>query len=397
MITDAAALGEACGEFRRAGCVGFDTEFIRERSYFPKLCLVQAAAPHGPLLLVDPFKVDVAPFWEIVTDPAVEKVVHAGGQDLEICALATGRPAANVFDVQVAAGLVGMTYPLSYGNLVRTILGRRLSKGKAFSEWARRPLTEAQLRYAAADVAYLEALRASLEPKLERRGRIDWLREEMATARAQADARSGPDGAWLTVNGRDRLGAEELAVLRELAAWRDRAACEANVPPQTLLRDPVLVALARRMPTSKHEIDGTRGFPSDLVKPWAAAILEAIARGRAVPASARPAPAPTRDMDPETKMLVDLTLAAGQGVCLSEKVDHGLFASRADYAALVACLAAGSPEGQEPPALLSGWRRAFAGEALRALVEGRARLRVKGDPSKPRLDLETGHAGGHGP
>ncbi|MCD6364921.1 MAG: ribonuclease D, partial [Planctomycetes bacterium] len=179
MVTDEKSLLDVCDTLRAAGTFGFDTEFIRERSYEPQLCLIQVAAGEMTAI-IDPLAVDVGAFWELVVDGALTKVVHAGNQDLEICYLQTKRVPANIFDVQTAAAMVGMDYPLSYARLVQRVLSVSLTQTESYSEWAHRPLSASQLSYAVEDVAYLVALMEHFTAAIAAKGRQDWFAEEMA-------------------------------------------------------------------------------------------------------------------------------------------------------------------------------------------------------------------------
>lgn len=386
MVTDAGRLEEFCAALREAGEFGFDTEFIRERSYKPQVCLVQAAGAER-LALIDPLRVDLGPFWDLVTDPAVRTIVHAGEQDFELCYLWTGRAPANVFDVQVAAGLAGVGYPLSYERLAKEVLKVSVGKSESFSEWGRRPLTKSQLRYAVEDVLHLLPLKEHLDERLASLGRATWVREEMGRLERAAFYAREVDEAWTRVRGGDGLSRRGRAVLRELAVWREHAAEAEDLPPRTCLRDEVLVGLARRTPQSAGELRNIRGLPAPVASRHGRDLLEAIGRGLAVPGGECPEAADRRDDEPSDRMLVDLAAAAGQGLCLAGSLAHPLLATRSDYQDLVTALAGRAGAADPPPRLLAGWRREFAGDVLAAVLEGRAALRVSGMPKKPRLDV----------
>ena len=387
MVTDPRRLEETCAALRQGGEFAFDTEFIRERSYRPQVCLVQAAAADF-IALIDPLQMDIRPFWDLVLDPAVRTIVHAGEQDLELCHLWTGATPANLFDVQVAAGLVGLSYPLSYDRLVRELVGETVGKSESFSEWARRPLNRSQLRYAAEDVLYLLPLKQRLEASLASLGREAWMREEMTRFEEAAFYSREAGEAWTRVRGSEGLSRRGRAVLRELAIWRERAAETEDVPPRTCLRDEVMVGLARRTPRGAGELRDIRGLPAPLASRHGPDLLAAIARGLAVQEDDRPEADPKRDEHPAERMLADLASAAGQGLCLSGSVAHSLFATRGDYQDLArAACDRKSFEGASLR-LMSGWRREFAGEALAKVLKGTAAMRVSGMPRKPRLDVE---------
>lgn len=389
MVADDRALRRTCRRLRDAGSFGFDTEFIRERSYLPQLCLVQAATA-GEVFLIDPLRVDVGEFWRLVLDAKLQKVVHAGSQDIELCHQHTGRAPANVFDVQVAAGLVGVDYPLSYEKLARAVLGVKLARSQAYSEWTRRPLTAAQLRYAATDVAHLSALSDELDRRLTKLGRQTWMAEEMTALEDEGLYACDTDQLWRRVRGHKGLRSRELAVLQRLAPIREAAAQQEDTPPRSLLRDPVLIAIARRMPTTIGELKNTRGFPRPLARQIGHDIIEAVKEARALGLSQLPpAVAPKQD-DPADKMLTDLASAAGQALCTSSGVNHRLFATREDYAQIVRAVggARRRGSGDGTPRLLTGWRKDFAGRMLEDMLTGRRTIRVTRTDGQPNLDIE---------
>ena len=386
IVRDAAALADTCRALRAAGTFGFDTEFIRERSYLPQVCLIQAATADR-LALIDPLCVDVAPFWELVLDGGLRKVVHAGAQDLEMCYLRTGRGAANVYDVQIAAGLAGYAYPLSYTKLVQQILRKQVAQGETYSEWAQRPLSPEQLRYAADDVLHLPAIADKLTARLDRLGRLDWLAEEMRPLESVDSYACGSDEIWRRVRGWKALNPQRLAVLRELAQWREAAAREADLPPRSFLRDEVLAAMARQTPRTVEDLATVRGFPRPMARRDGHTILNVLKKGRNAEAPHRPDGGEVAEEDDSARMLTDLVMAARQSACIANKLSPKLFAGRTEYAELVRGLRNGLPDGS-PPKLLTGWRAAFAGNTLKAMLEGRRKLRVTNLKKHPRLKLE---------
>lgn len=367
IAADPASLADACRALREAGRFGFDTEFIRERSYAPQVCLIQAATT-GRVVLIDPLAVDPAPFWELVLDGAVEKIVHSGEQDLEMCYLHTGQVPANVFDVQVAGGLAGTGYPLSYGNLLREVLAVEVEQISAFSEWSQRPLADEQLRYAVEDVAYLSALEAELRDRLEGLGRVEWMAEEMSLLTCPQRYDQQPIHVARRIRSWDRLSRRQLAILCELIAWRERAARGDDVPPRTLLRDAVLVATVRAIPASVPELAAVKGFPRPLARRRGEAVLEALARGRDAPRAELPEAAARETNRP----LVSWAMEAGRQICEAARLDHSLFASRRNYIDLVEALRTGQRD-RTPLRLLTGWRAPFAGERIADLITKRLR------------------------
>ena len=383
LVTDSKQFHEVCKALREAGMFGFDTEFIRERSYLPQLCLIQAATP-DLVALIDPFQVDAREFWELVADADICKIVHAGTQDLEMCYLHIKRPGANIFDVQVAAGLVGLGYPLSYGKLVQGLLARKSLQDKSYSEWSRRPLGPGQLHYAVEDVIHLDMVHKILKKRLKKLGRETWLRQEMQPLESTDMFDCKPQDRWRRVQGWQRLNRRKLAILRELAAWREQGARRHDVPPRTFLRDQVLTALSRQMPTTVKELRHTKGFPRPLASKEGKNVLQAIETGRNVPEAKLPDSAQPKDENPVDKMLVDLVSATGQSICLARDLCHSLFASRSLYAALVSAVRYGIPE-PDSLKLLTGWRRKFAGKRLKEMLAGKRTIKVA---NKSGLELD---------
>jgi len=257
VISSAAELEAAVVGARASGCVGLDTEFLRERTYRARLCLVQLATPEE-IFIVDPVEgLDVSAVAELVSDPSVQVIVHAGKQDFELFFDRFGAVPRNVFDIQIAAGFLGYGASLPYGRLVEAVAGRALEKGESYSDWCRRPLTEAQLRYASDDVAYLLEVAGRLESELEERHRLTWAQEEMGPLEQASAYENDPEQAWRRVAGRGSLSASRLGVLREVAAWRERSASRRDLPRGWVIKDPTLVEIARRAPRTS---EGSRRF-----------------------------------------------------------------------------------------------------------------------------------------
>jgi ribonuclease D len=243
-IDSDAGLAGACARWSAAGIIGVDTEFVRERTYFPRPALVQVADADG-VVLVDPLDIsDTAPFADLVTDPAVVKVMHAASEDLEVLEVLTGASPENIFDTQLAGAFVGNGFSLGYRALVEALLGVVLDKGETRSDWLKRPLSPRQLQYAVLDAAYLLPMHARLSKQLAALGRAAWLEEEQEHQRRARALDKQPEAAYLRVRGRDRLSPGDHAVLRALSQWREREAMVRDVPRRHLISDEVLVTLA---------------------------------------------------------------------------------------------------------------------------------------------------------
>jgi ribonuclease D len=361
VITTDEQLDELIAHLRAAGGFAFDSEFIGEMTYFPQLCLVQAATARR-VALIDPLAgVELRPFWELVADASVEKVVHAGQQDIEPVFRHIGKEARNVFDTQVAAGFVGLPYPLSLSKLVLELTGAKLGKGLTFSHWDQRPLSAMQLRYAADDVRYLPLAREELRKRLDATGHAAWAAEECAAICDPVLYRFDPDSSYLRVRGATSLHAKNLAVLRELTVWRDAAARAEDVPPRTFLRDEILIDLSRSPVKSADKLDRVRGLPRPVEKEHGATIVEATLRALSTPSPIAPL---ARDWEPAPaeRFRSDALWAAAQTICAGNAIDTAVVASRQDCSDLFRLLTTnGDVAGSR---LMQGWRREALGQPL---------------------------------
>ena len=259
LITDPAKARALYDEIREARIFALDTEFISEHTYRPELALAQVATP-GRVAILDPLALpSLDPLWELVADPDVEVVMHAGEQESRFCWLETGALPARVFDVQIAAGLLGHRYPLAYHSLVGAVLRRRAEQGQTRSDWIRRPLSDRQLAYAAADVDHLLPLRDVLHPQLDARERLPWLDDELAYRDDQLIDELTQD-RWWRVGGAQKLGPRDLAAVRELFHWREGLAQNRDLPRRRILRDDLLIAAAQASPANLDDLRRVRGM-----------------------------------------------------------------------------------------------------------------------------------------
>ena len=357
--------------------IGLDTEFMREKTFRAQLCLVQVSAGEDVFIL-DPLKVDPEPVATLVADPEVEVLLHAARQDLELFNDLYGVIPTNVFDVQAAAGFAGYGASLSYGKLVEATLGVSLEKGESYTDWCRRPLTQKQLKYAGDDVRYLGAIADRLKDELDRGGRLKWALGEMQTFEDPASYSFTPDAAWLRVKGRGTLNGRQLAVLRELAAWREEEASRRDIPRGWVVKDPTLIELARRSPTSAGALRDIRGFNSKEAERSGKAILAAVERGR----DAEPiktAKAPSRSAQERARMLSGLADAVVRSRCEAAGVATELVVTRSEVEGLLLDMFSGSlEEGRHR--VLEGWRRQLVGDAILGLAAGRIAVRVIEEP-----------------
>jgi len=372
-ITDSGALAGLLADARSAGRCALDTEFVWERTYAPVLCLVQIATP-SRLAVVDPLRgAPLEPVAELMSDRGVVKAMHAAGADLTAFALHFGAPAASVFDTQLAAGFAGYGGSLSLERLLDQVVHVRLKHAEGFTDWSKRPLTEAQVAYAADDVRHLLDAMDALERRLGDQGRDRWAHEEMTRRYDGALLIQDPDEAWRRVAGRGKLRGEQLSALVAVAAWREREARRRDIPTSWLVRDATLVELARRRPQTAADAADVRGLQ---IKrgPQLDDLLRVLGQAHGPP--------PERSVELSSEMRdrirVVLPLASSvlQAACAEAGIASELVATRDDLESLIRIVG----EGGDDHPLLSGWRREVAGERLLRLLRGEVALRVVDGP-----------------
>lgn len=364
-VATADALVMVCAELRRSAVVALDTEFIRERTYYPQLCLVQLADPHQ-LVVVDALAVpDLAPLDALLADSRVLKVLHAARQDLEIFAHRMGAVPAPVFDTQVAASLLGHGEQAGYANVVHQLLGVTLDKSLVRTDWAARPIPAAALDYAVDDVRYLLEVHHRLRAALVERGRLEWLDAEFATLARLDTYRVEPTEAWRKVRGIQRLTGAQRGRVVALAAWRERLAIELDRPRGWVLKDEVLVDLARRNPADEAGLAATREMPPQVVKRRGAELLAAL-RAAGEPTETE---APRARLTPDQDALVDAMAALVRLRAATQGVAPANLATRRELERLVL--------GERELEVLEGWKREAVGGALLELLEGRLTLTVR--------------------
>jgi ribonuclease D len=359
---------------RQAKTFAFDSEFIGELTYIPKLCLIQAATTTRIGLIDTLSKLDLTPFWELVADPTIETITHAGQQDVEPVFRAIDKPPANLFDTQICAGFIGLGYPLSLSRLVNAVLGVKLRKGLTFTHWDRRPLSDQQMRYAADDVRYLPAVRQRIGELLAELGHERWAAEESASLADRSLHVFDPEDSYLKIRGSGLLAPRNLAVLRELTIWRDAVAQQEDVPPRTLCRDETLLDMARQPVESIANLSRVRGLPRHIESELGEQIVAATKRAMELPLDQCPAirayePAPAEKFRADALHYVMQSLSAGR------QIDPSLIASRQEIGDLCRTAAAGKPDGEHR--LLRGWRREAVGEKILALLAGQSELSVR--------------------
>jgi ribonuclease D len=369
-ITTTRDLAAVCARLARHPFVTVDTEFLRETTYYPLLCVAQIASA-DEAIVIDALApgIDLAPFFELMVDERVLKVFHAARQDIEIVWHMAGRIPHPVFDSQVAAMVLGFGDSISYDQLVQRVTGDSLDKSNRFTDWSRRPLSNAQLTYAISDVTHLRDVYLALADDLARRGRSEWVGEEMEILTSPETYRVDPENAWQRLKTRVRKP-KELAVLIEIAAWREREAQARDLPRGRVLRDEVLGDIAIQAPTSFERLSHVRSLPKGFERSrWGADVIETVQRGlardpKSLPPIDRQRPTSVNGATVELmKVLLRMT---------SEQ--HGVAAK---VIATVDELEQIAADDAADVAALKGWRRELFGEKALALKEGRLALSVE--------------------
>lgn len=364
MIVEQGELDSLCREMAGADYVTIDTEFMRERTYWPQLCLVQLARPLDAdgaenAALIDPLAgLDLAPLFELMRNPRVLKVFHAARQDIEIFVNLMGEVPAPIFDTQIAAMVCGYGDQAGYETLVRSLAGASLDKSSRFTDWARRPLSEKQLVYAAGDVTHLRVIYEKLSAQLEETGRTTWVSTEMEALRARETYVTEPEAAWERIKTRS-TDARFLGVVRALAEWRERLAQERDQPRGRILKDEAILEIAASRPSTREKLLESRALQREGRRPEILdQILEAVAAGQARPLRLPPAPDRPKQR-PGGQALAELLRVLLKAKADDLGVAQRLIASSAELDELA--------HAEEPEVkALEGWRReAFGEDALR--------------------------------
>jgi ribonuclease D len=388
LITTTEALTALVADVRRAGRLALDTEFVWERTYRPVLGVVQIATDDVCAVVDTVVLPDLSPLFPVLRDPDIPVVLHGGGQDLDIMALLMGEPMRGVVDTQVEAAFLGYGLQVGLGVLLERVLKVRIRKDQTYTDWTRRPLRPEQITYARADVLHLLPMHDKLRGDLDRRGRWSWVAEELRRLEDAARYQAMPDEErYRTVKSWQRLDPKELAVLRTVAGWRERAARRANIRPNFIANDVVLTTLAARPVETLDELRGVRGLSPGTVDRHGRALLAAIAEGVACPEADLPTlPDRIRRQSPPSG-LTALLRAAVQAVADRDDLAPEVIASARDLDALVAIATSRKPDPDvELPSLLQGWRRDLIGETLLAIARGEISMRY--DPAKREVVRE---------
>lgn len=381
-ILSAAGLADLCERLTGATRIGFDTEFVSEDTFRPELCLVQVIAEGGAggdiLAVIDPQPIgDLTPFWRLLADGDHVTIAHAAREEINFCMQAIDKPPANLFDTQLAAAFCSPEYPAAYSSVVQRVLSKRPNKGEQRTDWRRRPLSDAQIDYALEDVRYLFPLHDKILGRIDKHGRREWMETETAGFVEEVIA-ARTRQRWRKVSGSGGLPIRSLAIVRELWLWRQSEAERRDLPPKRVLRDDLLVELAKKRTDQQDKIRAVRGMLHGQLKKAIPDIAAAIRRGLDAPTDdlvgSRRKPPP-----PQLNLLGQFIAPAINSLCNRSEIATALACTATDIRAQISHHLGWSHESDDPPRLSQGWRAELIGNLIDELLEGEKSIRI-GDP-----------------
>lgn len=382
LVKDDEGLSDLISAIRSTGRFAYDTEFIGEKTYFPFICLIQVAT-EDLVCIIDPLEeMDLQPFWELITEPEVEKIVHAGRLDLEPVYRFTGKAPQNVFDTQIASGFINLPHPLGLGKLIHELVGVKLDKRMTYTQWDQRPLTPAHIQYAVDDVRYLPYLRENIGSQLEKLDHMEWAAEECALYTDPKTYEFDATSETFRVRKAGSLSRRDLAVLRELVKFRDEAAREEDLPVRYFLKDEILIDLVRANVASRKNMSSFNGLTDSFKRKYGDRIIEAVQRGRETdekdwPSRDRVEESPTDRIQIEGLWTVTMALALGQSI------DAGLVTTRQEITEFYHNVISGKKHTDTP--LSKGWRYKAVGRHLMRILEGGESLEIRWDAGGLRV------------
>lgn len=389
IITEKESLARLCDRLAEAGSFAFDTEFVGEDSYHPEVCLIQVAT-HEFHALIDPIvgQLDLGCFWDLLIDPKIEILVHAGSEDLSICYKQTGKCPTNLVDLQIAAGFCGMGHPISLGRLVSNTLHQKVHKSQTLTDWRRRPFTDEQLTYAIEDVVYLPDAYKVIRGKVEELGRWDWVMEECeALCASVASSTTDPEKPLRRMRGTASMSGRQLALLAAILKQREELAVKNNRPARAVMKDHLAIELARRGWSDIEKMRSLRGLTisnTDL-----RSIGLAIESAKKLPPEAWPE-MKVDDTPPEEDVLLAFITAVLRAHCDQIELAYSLLSTRADIKKLIRAtdMTDASADGSS---LRRGWRAVAVGDLLTRVLSGDAAVRVIAKGGARKLVVEPGN------
>ncbi len=366
-IDNQTALEKLCNELKFAPHIALDTEFLREKTYSARLCLLQVATEKC-IACIDPFKLEsLDPFMDILFDRHIIKILHSARQDLEIFHDLGGKVPGPIFDTQIAATLLGLPDQCGYATLVKQLLNIELDKTQTRTDWSRRPLDTAQLDYAADDVRYLIQIYPLILHQLKTSGREDWLNDDFLSLENPDIYQLPLDNLWKKVSGHSRLKGSSLAIVKQLATWREKCARHQDLPRKWILADDVIIALARMAPEHSQQLEKIRGLNNSRSKNKGDEILAEIKAARNMPKEQWPL-IPAKKTGKDEDVVVDLLMGVLKFLAQKNDISPAILGTRKDIEKLLI--------NESQPALMQGWRKHIAGRILEDIIQGRQSLTI---------------------
>ncbi len=362
------ALTHFCNQLANEPWIAIDTEFMRETTYYPILCLIQIGT-NEVCACIDPLKIDnIEPLLELIYRPEITKVLHASRQDLEIFFNMRGTLPENIFDTQIAAPLLGYQDQIGYAKLVEGLLNIKLEKNHSRADWSHRPLSEAEINYAADDVIYLAQIYPIMVNALQKRGRLEWLKDDFETLSKAEVYTNNPEQMWLKVKASNRLQGKQLSVVQHLAKWREEIAVKENRPRNRLMRDDTLLDIARMLPQNIEALSRIRGLHERIVRRYGEAIVNLIQTASTQKPIPKPDVAIPDKTTPQQNAIVELLSAVVHLRAIENELSTTQLASKKELQKLVM--------GQKS-VLLSGWRKSIIGDECLRIINGELSIHIK--------------------
>ncbi len=378
-------LEDLCSRGKSAELIGFDTEFVSENQYRPELCLLQVAVDDQHFI-VDTLEVnDLLPFWEMLVEGDHITIAHAAREEFLFCYRACGQRPKHLFDVQLAAGMVGLEYPASYGNLVSRFLNERIDKGETRTDWRRRPLSERQLDYAHSDILHLKPLYQKLSAKLDRLERTPWFQTEIDAWQDELQL-TEDEPQWRRVSGIANLNRRSLAIIRELWLIRDDEAERKNRAPRRVIPDDLMVEIAKRGSADMKRLKAIRGIENRVAKSMFAKIVDAVREANELPDSQLPKKLP-RNRNLNLGLLGQFLTTALNVVCREQSIAPAIVGTANDVR-VMAAWRLGMIDLKEKPDLAQGWRAEMIGALIEQVLDGTIAIRVDDPRGDQPLRLE---------